>query len=452
VLVVAMALPVIVAGLVACGSSSTSSSAAPPPPGPTVNIGYVYPTDQADAMAGNELRAGALFAETYINSLDDPHANLPLVAGAGLVGGAKINIIPVGVSSRCAMSSAFRMLRDDYGVVAIVGSYQSTYTLQGIGAADLLGVPFINDSSSAASLTQPGRPHGQPPCGLLWPHTPSKWFFRVGGTDEVAANQFVGGIMLKGLRPRTAAFLGENSDLYGDGAAKSTQDAVARAFGIRLQTERYESVQNSSPRAGSPTCSTAQRTLVTVLEREIAQLQRDNPDILFVAAYQPDAVAIVQIMAMIKYHPLHLYAYGAGFEPDMLAAASSPGMCGLSALSPSSSALLRNIVVRTPWIRPVPDTTPGRIPTYFARLNKGMPMPSLAAAAFTAVLAVGEVVDQTHSIDPSPTLFVTQMERLTVPGTETIMNWPAGISFDDTGLDSGELHQNANAVFAFENG
>lgn len=412
-----------------------------------MNVGYLCPADEANKTVGQEIKAGALFAKTYINSLTDPGAGLPLTAGSGLVGGAKLKLFLRGVASRCEIPSVFNDLVHNDHVVAIIGADASTYTLQGIAAADSLGIPFVNDNSSAASLTQADARSGPPECGQALPDTPSHLFFRVGASDETAAQQLVGAALTVGSNVSRAAFLGENNDIYGDDAAKVTERAVAAHLGIkRLRLYQYASLLNSQQTSTPGSCTPSQQGLVKQLSADVKDLKSYNPQALFVAAYQLDAVAIVQTMYQLDYHPPLLLAYGAGFVPDELRLAAQPGWCGLPAVSDPSFA---HIYVRTPWAIGTADATARGIATRFQQ-QSGSELTPPAAAAFTTVITVGEAIDRTGFTDPAPGEFISQMQNLKVPGSETIMPWPNGIYFDDSGLTPGEAGQNAGAQFALE--
>jgi ABC-type branched-subunit amino acid transport system substrate-binding protein len=193
-----------------------------PSPPAAVKVGAIYSLSGAGGEAGKEALDGAQFAVEYVNGVDDPQSTLPLKAGGGLPGldGAKLELVRANVGSdRCKSQPAFNRLVDRDAVVAVVGSYESTVTLQALIEADRRHVPLVNDSATAPSLTEsdPDTRPGITACDIEPDPRPSPWFFRVGPSDTQAAEQFF--TLIKNAerngtigRVRKVAILHENNE------------------------------------------------------------------------------------------------------------------------------------------------------------------------------------------------------------------------------------------------
>jgi ABC-type branched-subunit amino acid transport system substrate-binding protein len=428
------------------GANGLLPGNAPPTP---VTIGTVFPRTGVDRAASQEALDGVEYALYYINNGRDPGSTLPLKAGLGLTNpafhGAKLSLLAsVDPGDRCNTQSAFRMLVDGHPDVAgVVGARDSTYTLQAIIAADALRVPLVNDSSSAPTLTATAGQHPTPcqdtPYGnTLTPASPP-WFFRPGANDAEAAKEFfqvIADAQSSGkIKPvRRMAMLYEKNDIFGDEAFHATQHEAGTVYpGITVMGASYPS---AVPLAGSA-MSADPCARAPELRRAVEKIQNDdNPDVLFVAGYEPDAVATLQTMQALGYTPPALLAYGGGWEGrDFIHDVGTPHpKCGLPRANASG------IIVRTGWARDVSNPTPMavRVARLFQQ-HKHRAMSATAAAGFTAMMTLAQAINAAGTTDHAAVraaLSAIMETSKTGTANTTIMPWP-GIDFTDgTGQNS----------------
>jgi ABC-type branched-subunit amino acid transport system substrate-binding protein/predicted Ser/Thr protein kinase len=415
---------------------------------PIINVGAIYALSRSDDSTA-EILAGERFAVYYIDSADRSVANLPLAAGAGLpgLGGARLRLVAEDPGpTRCNAGPDFTKLVTTDRAVAVLGAYNSTYTLQLLTAADDTRIPLVNEMSSAPSLTELDQGTGRPDaCGNIEPPRPSPWLFRVGPNDQQAATQFFTLIADGELDIHKVAILNEKNDIYGDEAATATERAVAvfnrtapagRRITI-LHDYAYPSALGKA--AGAPLCK-SDPSLVDTLGSLAARIKRFQPDIVFAAGYEPDAVAAVQAMAKTGFLPRWMFTYGGGFlSSDFVHEVETPQpACGLPAVDPSG------IVVRTPWWSNIAEASRSAqtIAALFEQ-KEGEPMDANSASGFTAMMTLAQAINATHELHPSPAAIQTQLRAIDDTASQTIMPWRGGIEFDASG-------QNAQAEYLLQ--
>jgi branched-chain amino acid transport system substrate-binding protein len=438
-------LPVVVGGVVLALGAAVAVVGSGSSPA-TVKVGAIYSLSGAGGEAGKEALDGAQFAVEYINGGDDPESTLPLKAGGGLprLDGAKLKLVRVDVGSkRCETQPAFDQLVDRDRVVAVVGAYESTVTLQALIAAHRRHVPLVNESATAPSLTEPDPETraGLTACGIDPDPRPSPWFFRVGPSDTQAAEQFftlIEEAERRGTIRRVGkvAILHENNDIYGNAGAAITAKIAQRRRGVVVQRFRYPTVLGPSAPRSRSSCTVKERTL-TKLRQRVRQMTQYRPDVVFALGYRPDAIAAVQMMQKLGYVPPALLAYGGGFANRTFNSSVKAGnpACDLPAADPTG------IVARVAWSPDKGSQSPTarRIARLFRQRYK-RPMTPTAASGFTAMLTLAQAINNAGS--PDPTKIRAALRALDVPGNETIMPW-TGVRFNAHG-------QNTRARFVLQ--
>jgi len=323
------------------------------------------------------------------------------------------------------------------GAAAVIGAYESTITLQAIYAANHLKVPFVNESSTAPSLTRPDN-YGdgtRTACGKSEEDpTPSPWFFRVGHNETQAAELFRRFLIAergRGIRVRTAAILHETADIYGRSVAAATIK-MARKLGIRVRVFGYPTVVGQPAVAPGSPCSSNERELASTLASRVQEIKDFDPDIMFVGSYTPDAVATLQTMRKLEYSPRQgLLAYGAGYGDSDYIEATKDGRpeCELPPANPYG------VITRVAWSLNVKDqrAIASKVAELFKRRYDGTEMTSTSARGFTAMLALAQAINDARSGDPAA--IQSALRRLDVKGGQTIMPW-VGIKFDENGQNT----------------
>jgi len=136
----------------------------------TVKVGVVAPLSGNIAQTGALLRAAMLIAQDVVNNKVEDF-NVPAAETEGFpnLGGAKLELVFVdsqGIAEK-AMSATEQLITQEK-VVAVMGAYASAHTVTAAQAAERLGVPFLNESSTSPILTQRGF----------------EWFFRCTPDDD----------------------------------------------------------------------------------------------------------------------------------------------------------------------------------------------------------------------------------------------------------------------------
>jgi branched-chain amino acid transport system substrate-binding protein len=131
----------------------------------TVKIGAIFSLSGNAANAGIHAKAAIEVAVDIINNDHPELGDFPLAKGAGLpgLGGAKVEVVFVDNqgSHATGQNQALRLITEEK-IVALTGAYQSGITLTVSAITEKYGVPFVNDESVTAGLTERGF----------------KWFFR----------------------------------------------------------------------------------------------------------------------------------------------------------------------------------------------------------------------------------------------------------------------------------
>jgi len=417
-----------IAALLGLGNGATST------PAPVIKVGAIYPLTGIGASSGQDAYRGVQFAKEYLNNGGFPDLGLPLADGVRLPGQgrARIEIVPAdSKGKRCSAEALFNGLVKG-GAAAVIGTYESTVTLQSIYAANELEVPFISESSTAQSFTRPDNHQGgtQSTCAKSEEDpTPSPWFFRVGPNETQAAKffrQFLIAERARGIRVRTAAILYETKDVYGESVASATA-GIATTLDVKVKRYSYPTVLGQPTILPGSPCSDNERKLASTLESKIQAIKQFNPDVMFTGSYTADAVATVQTMRKLGYSPRQgLLAYGAGYDDPGYIRATKAGRpeCGLPAANPYG------VITRVPWSPNIKGQRP--IATEVAARFKrryGVEMTSTSARAFTAMLTLAQAIDDARSTDPVKVR--DALRRLVVPASRTIMPW--GIRFDKYG-------------------
>jgi branched-chain amino acid transport system substrate-binding protein len=394
---------------------------------PNVRVGAIYSLSGKNEAAGQTSLEGVRFAIDYVNSDRYPDLGLPLRPGRGLPGlhGAKLELAVQDVASdRCKAQPAFDRLVTRDHAAAVIGAYESTITLQAISAANRRGIPLVNDTATAPSLTEPdgNTAPSRVVCGTTEEDpTPSPWFSRVGANDGQFAELFMRFIEARKARGVSVSKIGilyESHDIFGEvGAGVTTK--LAKRRGIEVHLYPYDS------RAAPATGRCPLQKLVSDMDKQVRRLQADAPDAVFALSYLPDAAVAVQTMHKLGYVPPALLAYGAGYaDPGFVARARAGNVaCGLPRTDPDG------VITRSVGWLQNRGAAAKRLADLFQQ-RFGHPMTDIAARSFTAMMTLARAIDDAGSA--RPIRIQSALRALRLPDTGTIL--PAdGIRFDSNG-------------------
>jgi branched-chain amino acid transport system substrate-binding protein len=354
-----------------------------------VKIGVIYPLTGAAASTGLELKNAAQLAADIVNG-DVPNAKdlgLPL-GGGGLphLKGAKVRLVFADHQGnpQLGASEAERLVTQEK-VVALMGCYFSNVTATASQQAERMGIPFVNEASSSATLTQRNF----------------KWFFRTTPHDELFVRNFFQFLKdvegKKGVKVKRIALMNENT-LFGTETTK-LEERFAKEQG-------YDIVEKILYPAKS-----------TQLTSEAQRLKAARPELVLQSSYLGDAVLSMKTYKDLDFAPAGLLANDAGFNDSEFL--RTVGKDASFVLSREVWAL--DLAEKKPLVRKVNDVLKSR---------HGVNFNGNSARAFTATMTLLEAVDRAGSTKPED---IQKALRATdVPGDRIIMPWQ-GIKFDATG-------------------
>jgi hypothetical protein len=135
-----------------------------------IKIGAIYPLTGPLATVGRDIRQAIDLAVDIVNKRFDLPLPLARSKGFPLLGSRKIKVIYGDSQGNPAIGrEEARRLIETENVIALIGSYQSSVTLQASTVAEAKKVPFLTPEASAPSLTERGF----------------SWFFRSAPSDRL---------------------------------------------------------------------------------------------------------------------------------------------------------------------------------------------------------------------------------------------------------------------------
>lgn len=352
----------------------------------TVKIGIVYPLSGVAANVGLDCKYGIELAVEIINGKYD--FNMPLAKEEGLpgLGGAKIELVVAdhqGLPEK-GQSEVERLVTQE-GVVAIQGCYLSSVTQTASQAAERLGIPMINGSSSSIALTERGL----------------KWFFRTSPHDgHIVANLF--DLMddvrsKKGQEIKTIGMIHENT----------LQGADMGNMVKKLADERgYEVVEQLPFPPGTNDVTS-----------EVQKLKASDPDVIIMQAQTPDAVLFMKTMKQFDYNPDAILGYGAGFvDPKFFE------VFGKNA---------EGVITKAAWALDIAEKKGDAkaIADMFREKYK-QEMTENSARNFTAFITLADAINRAGSTDPEA--IRKALTETDIPGDQLIMPWE-GVKFGADG-------------------
>ncbi|MDR1730939.1 MAG: ABC transporter substrate-binding protein [Synergistaceae bacterium] len=353
----------------------------------TVKVGAIFPLSGGVAQTGVLIRAAMEIAQEIINTkVDDIE-----VPGAKTEGypnlGAKLELVFMDSQNvpEKAMSAAEQLITQE-GVAALLGCYTSATTATASQAAERLGIPFLNESSTSPILTNRGF----------------QWFFRCTPDDDFFTRNFFEFLRdeeAKGKNyGRSIATLYENT-LWGADVAKAVQK-YAEQFGYKIVADVPYTAKSAS------------------LTSEVQQLKSANADIVMLASYVSDAILLQTTFRDLDYSPKIILAHDAGFnDPNFLATVGSAGNYILSR-EVYASTLLNKPSVKKLNERMVAKT--------------GFPLDGNSARGLMGVLVISDVLLRAKSTSPED--IQQALLETDIPAEQVIFPW-LGVKFDQ------ETHQ-----------
>jgi len=228
----------------------------------TVKLGIVYPITGSLAATGKiYVQAYRLYVDLVNNSYDlDSPGDIIRSEGLPNLGGAKIELVIADSEGKpeIGKSEAERLITVK-NVDVMMGAFQSAVTDTSSQVAEQYRVPYVNPASSSPKLTQ----------------REFEWFFRT-GPDEYA---YVGSMM---------DFLKDLSETRDD---VNIERIVIIAEDTLWGQDSADIVVERAPELGfEVVANIAYPHEATDVDAEVLRVKREDPDVIIMASYLPDAL------------------------------------------------------------------------------------------------------------------------------------------------------------------
>lgn len=346
-------------------------------------IGVVSSMSGANAPQGQDVANGNLLAEEIVNGNYD--IDIPFAKGEGLpgLGGAKIKIIVADSqgSAEVGMAEAERLITMK-NVIAIVGTNQSAVTKTVSQVAERYGIPCVNNTSSAVTLTQRGF----------------QWFFSATPNDNMFIDSSFDWLadlkQKKNISMATLALINENTEFGAQIAEVERTNAAARGYKIVADI--------------TYTPGTAD------LKGEAMRLKNANPDIIMATGYSSDAILLVKTLKEVDFAPKVFLGHRGGYT--------------LTEFIKSLGKDANYICTTGVWATDIPiqNKVAGQVDALFKKLY-GQPLTSESSRSFTSMMALLDAINRAGSTNPDA--IREALLKTNIPASDLIIPW-GGIKYD----------------------
>lgn len=350
-----------------------------------IKIGAVYPFTGSLATVGKDIRQAIDLAVEIVNNRYDLPLPLARTKGLPLLENQKIKVIygdSQGIPS-IGREVAERLIVKEK-VAALIGSYQSSVTLQASAIAEAKKVPFLSPDASAPSLTERNF----------------QFFFRTAPNDHLYTKLFFElfhFLKYVGRDINNFAILTEDS-IFGLEAAAIEKNLIRKFSGELVELEIY-----TPP--------------VTSLLEELAGIRKSNAQAVFGHQFLSDAIQVVQDLKMLNWFPEGLVVQNAGYTiPEFLETVGEDG---------------NYIISRVAWALGL-----GRVKPIVTEVNElyrskyKEDMNETNARSFTGLLVLADAINRAGSIISDE--IRRALRHTNIPGNRLIMPWK-GVRFDSNG-------------------
>ncbi|WP_085991407.1 ABC transporter substrate-binding protein [Oceanobacillus senegalensis] len=350
-----------------------------------IKIGAVYPFTGPLANVGEDIRQAINLAVDIVNNQYDLPLPLARTIGLPLLKNQKIKVIYKDSKGIPAIGreEAERLIGKEK-VVALIGSYQSSVTLQASSIAEAKKVPFLTPEASAPSLTERNF----------------QYFFRTAPNDHLYTNLFLElfhFLRYKGIDITNYAILTEDS-IFGLEAAAIENNLIRKFSGELVDLEMYT----------PPTTS---------LMDELISIRNSNAQVVFGHQFLSDAIQVVQNLKTLNWFPEGFVVQDAGYTiPKFLEVVGEDS---------------NYIISRVAWALGL-----GRVKPIVTKINElyrsryNEDMNETNARSFTGLLVLADAINRAGSINRDK--IRRALRHTNIPGNHLIMPWQ-GVRFDSNG-------------------
>lgn len=353
--------------------------------GKEIRIGAIYPFTGSLSAVGKDIRQAIDLAVEIVNNRYDLDLPLARTIGLPILENRKFKVI-YGDSEgipEIGREEAKRLIVKEK-VAAIIGSYQSSVTLQASAIAEARKVPFLTPDASAPSLTE----------------RDFQFFFRTAPNDHLYTNLFFElfhFLRSRGREINKFAILTEDS-IFGLEAAVIEKSLIRKFPGELTAFEIY-----TPP--------------VTSLVNELTRIRKSKAQAVFGHQFLSDAINVVQGLKRLNWFPEGLVVQNAGYTiPEFLETVGEDG---------------NYIISRVAWALGL-----GRVKPIVTEVNElyrskyKEDMNETNARSFTGLLVLADAINRAGSRNRDE--IVQSLRQTNLPGKNLIMPW-RGVRFDSNG-------------------
>ncbi|WHX40972.1 ABC transporter substrate-binding protein [Mesobacillus sp. AQ2] len=353
--------------------------------GKEIRIGAIYPFTGSQSAVGKDIRQAIDLAVEIVNNRYDLDLPLARTIGLPILENRKFKVI-YGDSEgipEIGREEAKRLIVKEK-VAALIGSYQSSVTLQASAIAEARKVPFLTPDASAPSLTE----------------RDFQFFFRTAPNDHLYTNLFFElfhFLRSRGREINNFAILTEDS-IFGLEAAVIEKSLIRKFSGELAAFEIY-----TPP--------------VTSLVNELTRIRKSKAQAVFGHQFLSDAINVVQGLKRLNWFPEGLVVQNAGYTiPEFLETVGKDG---------------NYIISRVAWALGL-----GRVKPIVTEVNElyrskyKEDMNETNARSFTGLLVLADAINRAGSINKDK--IVQSLRQTNMPGKNLIMPW-RGVRFDSNG-------------------
>lgn len=359
-----------------------------------IKIGAVYPLTGPNAKTGKEFIDAIELGVDIVNNKYEDLGDFPFAKTEGIpsMNGAKIKLLKADSQGNpeVGATETERLITTE-NLDMVLGCYQSAVTKTASVVAERLGVPFVNSSSTATSLTERGL----------------QWFFRTGPTDATFVDDTVKFMDLykDKIGIKKVAVVSEDTE-FGMLFTSLFSDAATKAG--------YEIAEKISYPSNTPNVSS-----------EVIRLKSAEPDVIVQLSYISDAILFMKTYKDMGVNPKMIIGQRAGFTvPEF---ASSLGKDAEYMITTSAFSL--DLADNKPHLKKINE---------LFKAKSGVDLNTEYARAIQSVFVVADALNRAGSTDKEA---IRKALTETDMGAEWMLTPYDGIKFDDN-------HQNvlANGV------
>jgi len=358
-----------------------------------IKIGGVYPITGPLSLTGKQFVQALEVVQDLVNNEYDIDSPGDIFRSKGLpnLGGAKIEVIFADSEGKpdVGRSETERLMTVEK-VVALIGCYQSAVTDPVSAAAESHGIPFLDDSATAPTLTERGF----------------KWFFRTTPTDVVHVEGMLSLLKeLKETRPdlnlKKIAVVCEDT-LFGQDTAKLIKERAPKLG--------YEIVVDI-----------AYPHEATDVEAEALRVKKANPDVLCMACYLSDAILFQK--AFKKYDiTAPILANSTGHIRYEFVKSLGSDVNGVMATQLWSDTLIKTNKMAGIFTKLLKD-----------RFGEAAAVGNLPARGFIGLLTLVDAINRAGSTEPEA--IRQALIKTDIPGDLLPLPWK-GVQFDEKGQNN----------------